>query len=150
MELRTALMPGGCVLLPYDTAAGHCGACGEVLAGRRTRWCSKECEQIYPRNHFWTTARVAAVERDGRRCVQCGWAQEEWDRLQNGQLIFWSRAKLTGKGNDNWLEVNHIVPRVGTGYGTGCWHHLSGLETLCHRCHVKVTYRQRIARARAA
>lgn len=143
-------MPG-CVLLPYDTAAGHCGACGEVLSGRRTRWCSNDCEAIFPRNHYWTVARAAAVERDDQRCVKCGWADDHFDhRLRNGQLVIWSRANLIAHRPGNWLEVNHIVPRVGAGYGSGCWNHQANLESLCHRCHVKVTNRQRIDRARAA
>lgn len=41
------------------------------------------------------------------------------------------------------LEVNHIVPRRGRGYGTGCWNHASNLETLCHNCHLTVTAEQR-------
>lgn len=42
------------------------------------------------------------------------------------------------------MEVNHIAPRNGGGYGTGCHNHLSNLETLCHLCHVQVTKNQRI------
>jgi 5-methylcytosine-specific restriction endonuclease McrA len=147
MELRVAIMPG-CVLLPYDTAAGVCAACGESLVRRQKRWCSKECEQVYHRNHYWSFARKAAVKRD-KACVKCGWADEYWDSLRSGQFVMWSRANLLGYHPANWLEVNHIMPRVGAGYGTGCWNHLSNLETLCHPCHVKVTNRQRIGRARA-
>ena len=40
------------------------------------------------------------------------------------------------------LEVNHIEPRKGAGYGPGCHHHLDGLETLCHACHLEVTAAQ--------
>lgn len=150
MKSRQALMPG-CVLLPYDGVPGRCGACGKKLAGRRTAWCSQECSQVYPLNHFWTSARVAALERDEKRCVKCGWADDFFDsHLRNGQIVIWSRANLNGQRPMNRLEVNHIVPRVGGGYGTGCWNHLDGLETLCRKCHVKVTNRQRIDRARAA
>lgn len=42
------------------------------------------------------------------------------------------------------LEVNHIVPREGRGYGNGCDHHLENLETLCRPCHVDETRRQRL------
>jgi len=44
------------------------------------------------------------------------------------------------------LEVDHIIPRVGGGYATGCWNHLSNLRTLCHTHHVAITNRQRDAR----
>lgn len=45
------------------------------------------------------------------------------------------------------LEVNHINARQGGGYGPGCAHHLSGLETLCRPCHVAVTTSQLRARS---
>ena len=41
------------------------------------------------------------------------------------------------------LEVNHFIPRNGAGYESGCAHHQEGLETLCWRCHMKVTAIQR-------
>jgi 5-methylcytosine-specific restriction endonuclease McrA len=145
MELRPALMPG-CVLLPYDTAAGHCRACGENLPNANRTWCSVDCRLMYERNHYWRAARHAAAARDGFTCLKCGWGEGEF--YEHGQMVFWSRPMLTGRGPDNWIEVNHIVPRAGEGYGTGCGHHQSNLETLCHRCHVKVTRMQRVARAR--
>lgn len=149
-------MPRGCVLLPFDTVAGMCAACGTELAGRQRRWCSKDCERGYQQSHYWNFARAAALQRDQRRCVKCGWSTDFYlpgdnpYQLTSGQFVFWTRANLF-KGADpdtNWLEVNHIDPRNGRGYGTGCWNHLTNLETLCHKCHVAVTRRQRIARAR--
>lgn len=139
-------MPG-CELLPYDTAAGHCRACGQTLPSTRKSWCSPDCRNVYDRNHYWDSARRAAIRRD-RGCVKCGWVRDEYDQTCDGQLFLWSCAALRNRGPDNWLEVNHVTPRQGAGYGTGCAHHLSGLETLCHRCHIKVTRRQRIDQAR--
>lgn len=43
-------------------------------------------------------------------------------------------------------EVNHIVPRLGKGYGFGCWNHQSNLEVLCRRCHQQKTREQRVER----
>lgn len=66
-------------------------------------------------------AREAARKRDGRRCVRCG----------------------SGIG----IEVNHIEPRNGQGYGNGCHHHQDNLETLCKVHHREVTNEQRLVRA---
>lgn len=138
----------GCILLPFDTAAGLCRACGDKVGARRT-WCGPECRVMYERNHYWQVARIAAIKRDNNECTRCGFRPDHWDIwVRTGQLVFWTRANLLKKPPTNWLEVNHITPRLGQGYGTGCWHHLVGLETLCHTCHVKVTNRQRIDRAR--
>lgn len=43
------------------------------------------------------------------------------------------------------LEVNHREPVLGKHAQAGCHHHLDGLETLCHRCHLVVTAEQRAA-----
>lgn len=141
-------MPG-CILLPYDTAAGFCAACGDTLTGRKKRWCGNGCEEMFWRNHYWNTARAAALTRDGFRCTKCNWESLRCTSLANGQKFFWAKGRLLVVPDaDNWLEVNHITPRLGQGYGTGCWHHQANLETLCHLCHVKVTRQQRIARSR--
>jgi 5-methylcytosine-specific restriction endonuclease McrA len=100
-----------------------CRGCGGELTGRRTVWCSDACSRAYWANHIWTAARGAAKKRDGHKCVTCG-------------------APADGIGTGVALEVNHIDPRNGAGYGTGCWNHLDNLETLCHACHVKVTNQQ--------
>jgi 5-methylcytosine-specific restriction endonuclease McrA len=117
-----------CPLKPVPRGIpGECDRCGKKLVGRQTRWCSdrtwgggSKCarlfHEVFERNHDWNDARKAALKRDRNRCVKCG----STDRL----------------------EVNHIVPREGRGYGRGCWHHLDGLETLCHDCHVETTRQQ--------
>lgn len=112
----------GCTLnlLPFAEVAGVCDHCGKALTGRQQRWCSRECSFVEWPEHDWNSARKAAKKRDGHRCVQCG-----------------SGASL---------EVNHIEPRVGKGYGWGCWNHQDNLETLCHDCHVAVTNAQRAER----
>lgn len=67
--------------------------------------------------HSWYISRRKAMARDGNKCVSCGSTEK--------------------------LEVNHIEPRLGEGYGPGCHHHLKNLETLCRSCHRKVTNGQR-------
>lgn len=48
------------------------------------------------------------------------------------------------------LEVNHMEPILGRHAEKGCHHHLDGLETLCHACHVTETARQFGHRSRRA
>lgn len=102
-----------------EVKAGQCAlsTCAEPLPKYRRRWCSDDHRNWYSENHHWGMARHTAVWRDERKCIKCG----STDRL----------------------EVNHIIPRMGRGYGTGCQHHQTNLETLCHNCHVKITNEQR-------
>lgn len=108
------------------TIPGICAypTCENKLTGRRRKWCSNKCSRKYQdqiwNNHDWNSARKAALKRDNHKCVKCGSTEK--------------------------LEVNHINPRNGAGYGFSCGHHLDNLEVLCHTCHVKVTNEQRKAR----
>jgi hypothetical protein len=139
---------------PFPPASRRCDWCAAPLAGRARRWCSSDCSNAYGRNHWWTLARDAALARDGCRCCRCG-------RGYGTAVLLAVLIELAG--GDSWavrftadappawhrwtsgvaLEVNHIEPRRGAGYGSGCHHHLSNLETLCHDCHVAVTGAQR-------
>jgi 5-methylcytosine-specific restriction endonuclease McrA len=107
---------------------GLCDRCGSALPRLRKRWCSDECSRWayleFAKQHDWNAAREAAMKRDGRKCVKCG-------------------------DHHYPLQVNHIVPRNAQGYGRGCHHHLSNLETLCRRCHTAVTNEQRRARVKS-
>lgn len=148
---RLPLMPG-CELLLFDTDAGRCRACGADLTKAQRSWCGAPCKLMYENNHYWNAARHAAVKR-GRVCTKCHWTEDQYQEASlttEGQYVMWTRTMLLTHSPDNWLEVNHIVPRRGEGYGTGCWHHQSNLEVLCHKCHVKVTRLQRLTQARSA
>ena len=109
-----------CTMLRFTDQEGCCDLCGRTLRGRQRRWCSKSCENVFWRNHYWAWARRAAMRRDRRRCVRCGVGSS--------------------------LEVNHIVPRNGRGMNAGCIHHLVNLETLCHAHHLVETRRQAVER----
>ncbi|MDP3063781.1 MAG: HNH endonuclease [Chloroflexota bacterium] len=113
---------------------GTCGACGRPLMGRHRWFCptprgkadlpGESCRDRYAVNHFWGEARAEALRRAGGKCSRCG--EEVKSELPYGGL-----------------EVNHIVPRNGGGYGPGCWHHQDNLEPLCHQGHQEVTAAQR-------
>src|ERR1017187_652099 len=93
---------------------------GKPLPERCTRWCSTKCGDTYWANHGWTDARRAARARDKYACVRCGLRRAEGAKL----------------------EVDHITPVMGKHSLNGCWHHLDGLRTLCHECHLDETNRQ--------
>jgi hypothetical protein len=107
-----------CALAFGDNDEKRCVWCGNALTGRQQRWCSKDCADEFGRNHWWGWVRKAALARDGEACVRCG---ADW------------RAGL---------EVNHVVPILGKHGASGCHHHLAGVETLCHECHLDETARQ--------
>lgn len=110
---------------------GTCGACGAPLVGRNRWFCPSrrnakdDCRDRYGVNHFWSEARREALKRAGDRCIHDP-AREGERSLDHGGA----------------LEVNHIVPREGRGYGPGCQHHQDELEVLCHADHVAETTRQ--------
>lgn len=104
----------------YHPRPEHCWVCGDALPKRRRKYCTDDCRLVFYVNHIWTMAREHALRLSRWTCKTCG-----------------ERKRL---------EVNHVVPRVGKGYGFGCAHHQDNLEVLCHACHVKVTNRQRRAR----
>lgn len=96
----------------------RCFLCGKwPIPQRRQHWCSDACVARWFDNHSWGSARIAALRRDGYKCVR--------DPTHRASK-----------------EVNHIDPRNGRGYHEGCMHHQANLETLCHPCHVAETTRQ--------
>lgn len=117
-----SVSPRACPLAAAAAPIG-CDWCGRALLRRQRRWCGQLCSDAFYENHVWSVARVAALKRDKYACVRCGRHED--------------------------LEVNHIYP-VGAsvkkgenGYKTSCLHHLTGLETLCHRHHLEATAKQR-------
>lgn len=114
---RCAALAGACRLSRWRGDERCCRWCDRPAAPGWP-WCGNRCEDAYRANHWWDRARAAALGRDGHRCVRCG-------------------AGPLG------LEVHHVEPRLGAGYGAGCHHHLVNLETLCRRHHLEVTLAQR-------
>ncbi|OHU57105.1 hypothetical protein BKG82_13020 [Mycobacteroides chelonae] len=147
-----------CDALPFLNDPGVCNRCGKALTGRQTQWCREECFAELAWEHSWDWARKAARDRDGNRCVRCGsdgseqrpkrWAKVESINAARRLGLDWPATLGCPSGlfivkpRNPWLEVNHIEPRMGRGYGFGCHNHLTNLETLCHRCHVAETNRQ--------
>lgn len=154
----------------------RCYLCGKVLPKGARRWCSNACSTTWWRNHLWREANAAAQKRDDYTCRHCG--ATKYVTLAGTKTLNvlattcrcgadWVGDKLSGTCTATAdigrrvgghyvlityvdLEVNHRDPLVGAGYANSCRHHLDGLETLCHPCHVKVTNRQRSERSEAA
>jgi 5-methylcytosine-specific restriction endonuclease McrA len=133
-----------CPIIAFADQPGVCNRCGSRLSGRRTQWCSRECETEFRQNHDWNLARRAARKRDGNRCIRC--KSDGIPMIFIGQPAGPPEVRPMGwnQGANRLLglEVNHVTPRVGGGYGWGCHHHLDGLETLCVPCHRVETNKQ--------
>lgn len=131
-----ATVTPGCVLAPVtEVAPKHCVWCGALLAGRQRRWCSKGCVDLFSQNHEWTLARWAAVDRASVVVRWGGSGDEQWP------VETWTYCDQCHRRISDY-EVNHVEPRVGAGYGKGCWNHQTNLQVLCHACHVVETARQ--------
>jgi 5-methylcytosine-specific restriction endonuclease McrA len=112
---------------------GFCDWCSAPLSGRQRRWCAQH-RYVWAENHIWDFARKAAMKRDEYLCCRCG-KRPVQTRHSAGNHV---------------LEVNHINPRRGGGYHTGCHHHLDNLETLCIGCHRLVSQKQKAGFAGSA
>ena len=113
-----------CPLSAWTGEPGRCQWCDKTMPeGRRTVYCSDRCRRAFEREHFWPRARATARRRGLRSCIN---------------------------GCEGRIEVNHIVPLVGAGYGPSCLHHQTNLELLCCVCHREVTAQQRVQRRESA
>lgn len=117
---------------------GSCRGCGGGLAPRRQYYCaSNECRDGFEENHFWGTARLAAI---GRATVYRLALSEDY----RGRLYHRPVGTVCARCEQFCVpEVNHIVPVNGDRRQFSCAHHLDNLEVLCHGCHVEETNRQR-------
>ena len=109
--------------------------CRAALPPRRTAYCSDKHAREFERNHVWLFARRAARRRAGWACQRCGFKPSEVRRDPIARRVY-SRYELR-------LEVNHILPLVGSYRSVTCLNHQGNLEVLCHVCHLAVTKEQR-------
>lgn len=154
-DVRYPQQAGLCSLSQWSGPPERCRWC-DAPAAPGFAWCGSRCEDAYRENHWWDMARAAALARDGNRCTTCGIGPDDVQVARWFLRAFIPMGAVEAAGlwhSPTWaalvlacsVEVNHIDPRRGGGYGSGCHHHLDGLETLCHRHHVTVTVAQRQA-----
>lgn len=146
---------GNCDLAYGENDERLCVWCGRKLSGTKRRWCRKRCKEAFEANHWWNVARGVALERDGWACVRCVAAgnvvrlvkpiPEQYDPKHQSDYLR-ALATFHEERKARRLEVNHMQPRFGHGYGAGCHHHLTGLETLCRPHHQEATNEQANAR----
>lgn len=111
-----------------------CRWCGGVLPVGRRRWCSDSCGVVAGGNHWFSSARGFVLLRDEFVCQLCGFeGGVPKVRYRRGSPV------VVGSG----LEVDHIVPCLGSHDKGGCQHHFSNLRSLCPSCHKRVTKQQR-------
>lgn len=126
-----------------------CWMDGEPLGKGRKRWCSERCAATYWRNHGWAEASGFARFRSQIPLVSGIATYDNFERAAGyyigevavlSRSLHWRRERCGRRSSD--IEINHVVPRVGAGYGEGCHHHQTNLEPLCHECHVAETTAQ--------
>ena len=108
-----------------DAEGWHCRKCGGVLTGRKTSWCSRQCEKEVLLLVHWPYIRICILRRDKFRCQML---------KEDGTLC------LRGAG-----EVDHIVELA----DGGSFHEWDNLRAICEICHKKKTAAMRTARAAA-
>jgi len=120
-----------------DLSAAVCrvASCLAPLPPRRTAYCSDRHAREFERNHVWLHARRAARRRARWACERCGFKPSEVRKDPAARRAY-ARHELR-------LEVNHILPLVGSYRSVTCLNHQTNLEVLCHVCHLAVTKEQR-------
>lgn len=131
-----------------DQGRWLCRGCGKVLSGRRTAWCSKECEREVDIRCSGHGVRRALWHRDKSICSSCGrdtnairrelrhlrktLSRSEWQaELKHRQLT-------SHEAYGTLWEAHHVVPVEEGGGGCG----VEGYETLCIWCHKEESAKQ--------
>ena len=153
---------------PHRSLDGNtwlCRWCHKPLDGRKTAWCSSECEYQVRARCEYDIARKLVFERDKGVCAKCGLDTEalqqaiNWFRSLGCRMDFQDReagkrwaewathswptvtdfVRAIGKAARKWpaelWECNHIVPLAEGGPLAD----ITNLETLCACCHADHT-----------
>ena len=112
--------------IKYDNEGNKlCLNCGVILGGRKLIFCSSVCRARYVKKKivFWQDLRLEIFKRDRWRCQDCS-------------------RQVSDKPNTNLLdraECDHIIPIFQNGKALD----KNNLQTLCYKCHLKKTCREK-------
>lgn len=82
----------------------------------------------YRRSAKWQRLRLRVYQRDGFRCVKCGWRPRHVPDDYAGREALYEQDESTG-GRLRYLTLDHIVPVAAGGPTVE-----SNLQTLCTPC----------------
>ena len=102
-----------------------CLNCKMILEGRKIIFCSGSCRAKYVKKKivFWQELRFEVFKRDDYRCQDCG-------------------CNVSDEPNANLrerAECDHIIPIFQNGKALD----KNNLQTLCHKCHLDKTRREK-------
>ncbi|KKN89709.1 hypothetical protein LCGC14_0235550 [marine sediment metagenome] len=124
-----------------------CALCGKCCNGRR-KYCSTECQDVVYIECDPGFARMKVRQRDHGVCAICGrdygMLKRTLRRVREIDWVAWDWIReALGLGNrTHFWEAHHKIAVANGGGGCG----LNGYETICFRCHPKLTGVQRKAR----
>jgi hypothetical protein len=84
-----------------DEQGWHCRKCGVVLTGRKTSWCSRECERTVLLLCHWPYIRRCILRRDHYRCVKCGLRAKDVDHI---------KELADGGSFHDWANLQSLCP----------------------------------------
>ena len=111
------------VLTGYE-GTGRCFWCGGELKGKLKRYCYGHMKEYY-RYFEWNSARHRCIERQDRRCANCGIHMDDMPNMGYREM-------------QTSYRVHHIVPLNGSKWDFSAFNLPWNLIGLCHDCHLEI------------
>lgn len=121
----------------------ECTWCGEVVGGRRTKWCGGDCLEAFRLRCSPSYQVEHVAKRDNYICVMCK-KNVKLDFVNHNQSVpYWQRKSI-----GHFCQADHILPVAEGGGLTGP----ENLRLLCTACHKTQTNKlhKRLAEKRTA
>ena len=112
-----------------DEDGVHCLNCGKILGGRKRKYCSDECSNVFFAKHNWNAMSARIMRKQNHTCQKCGATPH---RNENGYFDW----KMDHSKFDVYdYVVDHIVP-IALG---GAEFDETNLQVLCGLCNKEKT-----------